>query len=214
MSETDRDHNIHQHNGSTPLGFSTMAKVTRIYIIKLVLLYILTQRSTIIPPLCVNTSMLIATAATLSPTFASMSLFLYPKLVSLQLKIGVKMGGQYRSDKACRRFIGYIYEDVMTETLLYLQTCTMFGIMFDGATNKSVTEMELVYARLVVDGQVRNMYVCVRPLQDAHAKGIYGVINEAFIDLGVNNWQSKVVGVGCDGAAVNIGRRNSGMTRI
>ena len=70
--------------------------------------------------------MLIATAATLSPTFSSISLFLYPKLVSLQLKNGVKMGGQYQSDNAYRRF-----------------------------------------------------------------------------DLGVNNWQSKVVGVGCDGAAVN-----------
>ena len=40
----------------------------------------------------------------------------------------------------------------MTETLFHLRTCTMFGIMFDGAMNKSVTEMELVYARLVVDG--------------------------------------------------------------
>ena len=64
----------------------------------------------------------------------------------------MKMGGQYQSDKACRRFIGYIYEDVMTETLFHLRTCTIFGIMFDGAMKKSVTEMELVYARLVVDG--------------------------------------------------------------
>ena len=47
------------------------------------------------------------------------------------------------------------------------------------------------------------MYVCVQPLQQAHAEGIYGVINKAFVDLGVNNWQSKVVAVGCDGAAVN-----------
>ena len=152
MSETDHSCNIHQHNGSTPLGFGTMAKVTRIYITKLVLLYILTQRSTIIPPLYVNTSMLIATATTLSPIFASMSLFLYPKLVSLQVKHFVKIGRQYQSDNACRRFIGYIYEDVMTQTLFHLRTCTMFGIMFDGAMNKSVTEMELVYARLVIDG--------------------------------------------------------------
>ena len=59
------------------------------------------------------------------------------------------------------------------------------------------------------------MYVCVQPLQHVLAKRIHGAINEAFIDLGVNNyWQSKVVGVGCDGAAVNIGRRNSVMTWI
>ena len=47
------------------------------------------------------------------------------------------------------------------------------------------------------------MYVCVQSLQHVLAEGIYGVINEAFIDLSVNNWQSKVVAVGCDGAAVN-----------
>ena len=91
MSETDRNRNIHQHNGSKPLGFGMKSKVTRIYITKLVLWNILTQRSTIIPPLYVNTGMLIATAATLSPTFSSMGLFLYPKLVSLQLNNIVKM---------------------------------------------------------------------------------------------------------------------------
>ena len=109
MSETDHSCNIHQHNGSTPLGFGTMAKVTRIYITKLVLLYILTQRSTIIPPLYVNTSMLIATATTLSPIFASMSLFLYPKLVSLQVKHFVKMGRQYQSDNACRPTVYWLH---------------------------------------------------------------------------------------------------------
>ena len=57
----------------------------------------------------------------------------------------------------------------------------MFGIMFDGATDKNMTEMELVYARLVVDGQVRNMYVPTQPPQHALAEGICGAINEVLV---------------------------------
>ena len=77
MSETDRDCNKRQQqrNGLTPLGFGAMAQVTCIYITKPVLLYVLMQLSTIKSPLHVNASWLIATAAALSPTHASMSLF-------------------------------------------------------------------------------------------------------------------------------------------
>ena len=75
MSETDRDRNKHQCKGLTPLGFSASATVTHIYITKHTLLYTLMQHSKIISPLYVNASMLIVTAATLSPTLASMSSF-------------------------------------------------------------------------------------------------------------------------------------------
>ena len=77
MSETDRDRNKRQRNGLAPLGLGATAKVilTCIYITKHVLLYILTRRSTNVSPLYVNASMLIATAATLSPTLASTSNF-------------------------------------------------------------------------------------------------------------------------------------------
>ena len=86
--------------------------------------------------------------------------------------------------------------------------------MFDGATDKSVCEVELVYVRYVIGGQARNQYLLCQPIEHAHADGIFGAIDQAFRDVGVENWRSKVVGVGCDGASVNLGRNNSVATRI
>ena len=62
----------------------------------------------------------------------------YPKLIGLQEKNGAKMGTQYKTDNACRRFSEYIYNDVMRPTFGLLSTCKMMGIMFGGATDKSV----------------------------------------------------------------------------
>ena len=138
----------------------------------------------------------------------------YPKLVSLQLRNGAKMGGQYQNDNACRRFTKYLYNDVMSTTFNEITNCSMMGIMFDGATDKSVCEVELVYVRYVIDGQARNQYLRCQPIEHAHADGVFGAIDQAFRDVGVENWRSKVVGVGCDGASVNLGRNNSVATRI
>ena len=88
MSEAYRGCNKCQCNGLTPLGFSSTAKVMRIYITKHVLLNILMQHSIIISPLYVNASMLIATAATLSPTLTTLSpalTTLSPTLTSISL---------------------------------------------------------------------------------------------------------------------------------
>ena len=41
--------------------------------------------------------------------------------------------------------------------------------MFDGSTDKSVSEMELVYARTVVNGRANNMYVRLQPVEHTHA---------------------------------------------
>ena len=65
-----------------------------------------------------------------------------------------------------------------------------------------------------MNGRAHNMYVRLQPVQHAHADGVYDAINNAFIGVGVPDWRAKVVGVGCDGASVNLGARNSVMTRI
>ena len=125
-----------------------------------------------------------------------------------------RWGGQYQNDNACRRFTKYLCNDVMSTTFNEITNCSMMGIMFDGATDWSVCEVELVYVRYVIGGQARNQYLRCQPIEHAHADGIFGAIDQAFRDVGVENWRSKVVGVGCDGASVNLGRNNSVATRI
>ena len=88
------------------------------------------------------------------------------------------------------------------------------GLMFDGATDTSVLEVELVYVRYVINGQARNQYLRCQPLDHAHADGVFHAIDRAFRDIGIDEWRSTIVGVGCDGATVNMGARNSVITRI
>jgi hypothetical protein len=51
------------------------------------------------------------------------------------------------------------------------------GIMFDGETDKSVCEMELIYARLVINGRAENVYVRVQSIAHAHADRVFAAIN-------------------------------------
>ena len=117
---------------------------------------------------------------------------IFPQLVSLQQKNGAKMGKKYQTDNACRRFTSFLYDDVMAATMTSIRDCSMMGIMFDGAMDKSVCELELLYARVVVDGQAQNMYVRIQPVQHAHADGVYDAINQAFIDLDILEWRLEV----------------------
>lgn len=72
----------------------------------------------------------------------------------------------------------------------------------------------MVYARVLVNGSPETFFLSLEPLEHAHADGIYQAIDQAFRTNGILNWKDKLVGVGCDGASVNIGRNNSVATRI
>ena len=79
-------------------------------------------------------------------------------------------------------------------------------VLLDGATDASVTEVEVVYVRYVKDGTTS--YLSLQEVQHANAQGIYEAIDRAFISHGLVGWKDKLVGMGCDGAPVNIGRQN------
>ena len=63
----------------------------------------------------------------------------YTGLVKLQLKNGLEFCGSYHSDKACRRFIDYIHDDVAEPILQKIKDANVMSIMFDGSTDNSVT---------------------------------------------------------------------------
>ena len=85
----------------------------------------------------------------------------------------------------------------------------VISILFDGATDASVTEAEVVFIRCVKDGVPITSFLSLEGVKHAHAEGVYEAIDNAFISNGLLDWKDKLVGVGCDGAAVNIGRNNS-----
>ncbi|XP_052778454.1 zinc finger protein 862-like [Mya arenaria] len=140
----------------------------------------------------------------------------YPNLLKLQVKNGSNINflKSYQSDKACSRFGGYIAQAVREPIQAALQEAKSISVMFDGATDCSVSEVEIIYCRLVKDGVPREYFVGLQELEHAHSNGVFSAINEAMIKFGCHDWLDKLVGAGSDGASVNIGRNNSVKTRM
>ena len=89
----------------------------------------------------------------------------------------------------------------------------MIAVLFDGATNCSILEVEIVYTRIVKDGHVREFFTSLEDIQHANAEGVFQAVERALLKE-EPNWKDKIIGAGSDGASVNIGRNNSVATRI
>ncbi|XP_052813311.1 uncharacterized protein LOC128240640 [Mya arenaria] len=111
-------------------------------------------------------------------------------------------------------FGGYIAQAVREPIQAALQEAKSISVMFDGATDCGVSEVEIIYCRLVKDGVPREYFVGLQELEHAHSNGVFSAINEAMIKFGCHDWLDKLVGAGSDGASVNIGRNNSVKTRM
>ena len=74
---------------------------------------------------------------------------LYPSVLELQTVNGVDLAESYKSENACRRFMPFIYKDVQNVGEDSLKQARVLSTVFDGATDVSVYENRLVYARVV-----------------------------------------------------------------
>jgi hypothetical protein len=133
---------------------------------------------------------------------------LYPKILELQAKNGVELPSSYQTDMACRRFMKYIYTDIQNQNLKGLKDARVLSIMFDGATDIAVCENEIIYARFIDQGEVRNVYVGIKAVEHAHAEGVLAAIESAMDGIVDGwNWKERLIATGSDGASVNLGKR-------
>ncbi|KAJ4948497.1 hypothetical protein JOQ06_020031 [Pogonophryne albipinna] len=139
-----------------------------------------------------------------------------PRLLDLQIKnrSDLQRLTSYRTDQACRRFTPHIVENIRHSVNTSLRNITAIFILFDGATDNSVQEVAVVYVRYVTNGEPKTVFFSLQPVKHAHAQGLYEAIEQAFVDNGIDDWKRKLVGMACDGAPVNLGRKNSVATRV
>ena len=141
----------------------------------------------------------------------------FPQLIKLQKKNGSDLVRleSYATDQACRRFIPYIADEVREEVKQSLETANVFSVLYDGATDCSVSEVEIVYARTATRGIVEEKFIGLQDIKHANAQGVFDAIDEAFTErMTMPDWKTKLVGAGSDGAKVNIGRQNSVASRM
>ena len=59
------------------------------------------------------------------------------------------------------------------------------------------------------DGKVHvcDRYFAVRELSSGTAQGLFECLQDAIQYMGITNWQTKMIGLGCDGCSANMGDR-------
>lgn len=87
---------------------------------------------------------------------------MFPHILDLEELHGVDLGTAYRNDKACRQFIGEFAQKIRGETVLAVQNMhntekslykyNYHSMFFDGTTDRTISERELVYVKVLDDG--------------------------------------------------------------
>ncbi|KAK0148163.1 Zinc finger protein 862 [Merluccius polli] len=129
--------------------------------------------------------------------------------IILQRKNGVNVNPTYSNDVACAQFIGVIGDTFKKKTSVEIANCAYMAFLIDGDTDVSTKECVIVYGRILQRGRPVNMLIGHIEVEHAHAQGIYAASKKAFAALGdqCSNWLEKVIALGADGAAVNLGRK-------
>lgn len=132
-------------------------------------------------------------------------------LCELQERHGVDLGSGYKNEKTCATFMDYISLEQRRMLVDSLGRARFFSLQLDGSADSGNVEDEVF---LVVfcdpystDGKVhvRNNFLTVRCPGRSNAAGLFACLKAAMGFVGVSNWESKLIGVGCDGANVNMG---------
>lgn len=92
-----------------------------------------------------------------------------------------------------------------------MNECDYFSVLSDGSTDRTESEKEIVYVRIIKDFYPTVVFLKLVDVKNARADGILEAINDAFASFGFMQaeYRKKLVGFGADRAAVNLGNRRS-----
>ena len=138
----------------------------------------------------------------------------YPAICELEARHGVELGISYLNKSAGRTFCHYIAETRKENLLEALSKANFFSILMDGTTDKGNVEDELFLMLWCdVDGADENIhtrmsYFAVDRPRDTTAVGLLESLQNGLGRLGIKAIDAeeckKLIGIGTDGAAVNI----------
>ncbi|XP_041353824.1 zinc finger protein 862-like [Gigantopelta aegis] len=138
----------------------------------------------------------------------------FPVLISVEKKHGVNLGNTYANDKACRTFVDEIGE-TMADDLKHLFSTEPFycSILFDGSTDKSLSEKEVISVKLLEDGLPRFKLLGITEPGQCTAEGIYNAITAKTREMQLDI-KTCCVATAADGASVNFGKESGVLVRL
>lgn len=133
----------------------------------------------------------------------------YRWLCDLNEVKGLAIGATYRNSKACGTFTKYIATAAQSQVAEELTNAKFVSVTSDGATDSSITEQEIVFVRYSSKGVPFTKFVGLKQPISPNASGLHKAIMAALGDVGLGeeDLKKKVVGFGCDGASVMVGKK-------
>ena len=78
----------------------------------------------------------------------------FPRVVKVERKHGVGVGSKYINDKQCHNFVLAIAETMVIDLKEeFATTLFYFSLMFDGNTDKTLSEKDVVSVKLLENGE-------------------------------------------------------------
>lgn len=95
----------------------------------------------------------------------------FKPMLLLMKKNGIDINMTYANDKSCANIIGVIADTIREHTAAKVSSAQYMSFIIDGDTDVSVKECEIVYVRILVDGQPTNILVGHVEVEHANADG-------------------------------------------
>ncbi|XP_045921378.1 zinc finger protein 862-like [Micropterus dolomieu] len=125
----------------------------------------------------------------------------------------LSVGSTYRNEKQAKEFMHYIAEVERNNIRGNLKNTKFLSIMSDGSTDSPVKEEELVYVRFCHKGKIESKFVGINAVEKADAAHISKAISDIMEGV-CDEWESKLVALGTDGAAVMTGAKSGVVSRL
>ena len=138
----------------------------------------------------------------------------FPLYAAIEKKHGVDMGESYMNEKACKVFIQAIGEEMAQELKnLFTQEPFYCSVLFNGSSDKSLLELEVISLRLIENGLSRMKLLGVTQPVSGSGENVYQATESRCKEYGLQLKESCIAG-GADGAAVKFGSHAGVLTRI
>ncbi len=129
----------------------------------------------------------------------------------LEERHGAELGQGYQNDHACATFVQFIAGKQQQQLMAALSQSKFFSLQADGSTDAGNVEDELFlvlhFDPYSADGKVHvhDSFFAVRQLSRGTAQGLFDCLKRAVEYMGAADWETKLIGFGCDGTNANIG---------
>ena len=133
----------------------------------------------------------------------------FPNFVAVEKKHGVNLGETYHNKIGAKEFTSCIAESLSVDLVSSLDKSNYFTLLMDGSTDSAISENELIYV-LYIDsdsGKLVCRYLKNKAIKNANAEGLKTLLKKSLEEMGLNDYEHRLVGLGVDGAAVNFGRK-------